>query len=184
MAFCTTVIVDSSTSPQTVYFYELTVCFEREVNIEAANRKKYNSYCGLATDIEHNGYKCKNFPNEVGSRGHLTPDKRSRLCILHKLCKPNIQFSKFCQNISKTSLLCSYAIFLSRNDPWTGAEYIMPVKQWLVINLWKHYYLYIHICWRQTVLRERLWLKMLRAYLLTWMLLLVVYCQFIIFYLP
>ena len=123
------VIVDSSTSPQTVYLYELTVCFEREGNLEAANRRKYNRYCGLATDIEDNGYKCKNFPFEVGSRGHLTPDNRSRLSIIHKLCKPNIPFSKFCQLISKTSLLCSYAIFLSRNDPWTGAEYIMPVKQ-------------------------------------------------------
>ena len=123
------VIVDSSTSPQTVYLYELTVCFEREGNMEAANRRKKSRYHSLATDIEDNGFSCKNFPFEVGSRGHLSPDNRSRLSIIHRLCKPNIQFSKFCQNISKTSLLCSYAIYLSRNDPWTGAEYIVPVKQ-------------------------------------------------------
>ena len=123
------VLVDSSTSPQTVYLYELTVCFERVGNLEAANRRKQSRYSGLATDIEDNGYSCKNYPFEVGSRGHLTPDNRSRLSLLHKLCSPSVTFSKFCQNIAKTSLLCSYAIFLSRNDPWTGAEFIMPVNK-------------------------------------------------------
>ena len=123
------VVVDSSTTPQTVYLFELTVCFERAGNIEAANSRKYSRYTGLATDIEENGYQCKNIPYEVGSRGHLTPENRSRLSILHKLCSPKVKFAKFCQNICKTSLLCSYAIYLSRNDPWTGAEYLMPVKQ-------------------------------------------------------
>ena len=123
------VIVDSSTSPKTVYLYELTVCFERLGNIESANNRKYNRYTGLATDIEDNGFSCKNIPFEVGSRGQLTPDNRSRISILHKLCAPKVKFSKFCQNICKTSLLCSYAIYLSRNDPWTGAELLMPVKQ-------------------------------------------------------
>ena len=89
------VIVDSSTTPQTVYLYELTVCFEREGNLEATNRRKYNIYYGLATDIEDNGYKYKNYPFEEGSRGHLTPDNMSRLSILHKLCKPNIQLCHF-----------------------------------------------------------------------------------------
>ena len=123
------VIVDSSSSPQTVYLYELTVCFERTGNLEAANSRKYSRYTGLASDIEDNGYSCKNIPFEVGSRGHLTPDNRSRLSILHKLCSPSVKFSRFCQNITKTSLLCSYSIYLSRNDPWTGAEFLMPVRQ-------------------------------------------------------
>ena len=71
------VIIDSSTSPQTVYLYELTVCFERTGNLEAANSRKYVRYSSLTTDIEDNGYTCKNIPFEVGSRGHLTPDNRS-----------------------------------------------------------------------------------------------------------
>ena len=123
------VIVDSSTSPKTVYLYELTVCFERPGNMESANNRKYARYTGLATDIEDNGFKCKNIPFEVGSRGQLTPENRSRLSILHKLCAPKVKFSKFCQNICKTSLLCSYSIYLSRNDPWTGAELLKPVNK-------------------------------------------------------
>ena len=101
---------------------------------------------GLATDIEENGYQCKNIPYKVGSRGHLTPENRSRLSILHKLCSPKVKFAKFCQNICKTSLLCSYAIYLSRNDPWTGAEYLMPVKQWITYETLFFSTLYLHIC--------------------------------------
>ena len=78
--------------------------------MESANNRKYTLYTGLATDIEENGFKCKNIPYEVGSHGQLTPDNRSRLSILHKLCAPKVKFSKCCQNICKTSLLCLYAI--------------------------------------------------------------------------
>jgi hypothetical protein len=62
------VLVDSSTSPQTVYLFELTVCLEWAGNLEAANNRNYNRYSGLATDIEDNGYQCRNIPFEVGSR--------------------------------------------------------------------------------------------------------------------
>ena len=48
-----------------------------------------------------------------------------------------MQYSKFCQNISQTSLLCSYVIYLSRNDPWTRAEYLVPVKHYSL------YYLFV-----------------------------------------
>ena len=123
------VIVDSSTTPQTVYLFELTVCFETAENIEAANQRKYNRYTALTSDIKENGYDCKNIPFEVGSRGHLTLSNRSKLTILHKLCTPRLNFSKFWQSITKTSLLCSYSIYLSRNDPWTGAPLLLPVKQ-------------------------------------------------------
>ena len=98
------VIVDSSSSPQTVYLYELTVCFERTGNLEAANSRKYSRYTGLASDIEDNGYSCKNIPFEVGSRGHLTPDNRSRLSILHN-CVP-LQWSSV--DSAKTLLRRAY----------------------------------------------------------------------------
>jgi hypothetical protein len=123
------VIEDSSTSPKTVYLYELTVCFERPGIIESANKRKYARYIVLATDIGENVFRCKNIPFEFGSRGQLTPYSRSRLSILHKLCAPKGKFSKCCQNFCKITLLCSYAIYLSRNDPWMGAELLMPVKQ-------------------------------------------------------
>ena len=123
------VIVDSSTPVKTVYLFELTCCFEQADNILSANQRKYNRYSSLKTDIEDRGYACKNIPFEVGSRGHLTLENRSKLTIIHKLGKTKTSFKKFSQNISKTSLLCSYAIFLSREDPWSNATLLSPVKQ-------------------------------------------------------
>ena len=123
------VIIDSSSPLKTVYLFELTTCFERADNLEAANKRKYERYSPLAADIEEAGYICKNIPFEVGSRGHLTMSNRSILTILHKLCSPKTTFKKFCQNISKTSLLCSYAIYLSRSDEWNNCPLLSPVKQ-------------------------------------------------------
>ena len=126
---CDLVILESSTTPSTVYLFELTICFERQDNIEAANRRKYNRYSALAADIEEAGYICKNIPFEVSSRGHLTLSNKSTLSIIHKLCQPKTNFTQFWRNISKTSLLCSYTIFLSRHDPWTDVPLLFPVKQ-------------------------------------------------------
>ena len=126
---CDLVVIDSSTTPATVYLFELTVCFERQDNITAANNRKYDRYSSLSSDIQEGGYNCRNIPFEVGSRGHLTLENKSRLSILHKLCKPNTNFTQFWRNITKTSLLCSYSIFLSRSDPWTEVPYLQQVKQ-------------------------------------------------------
>lgn len=123
------VVVDSSPPVPTVYLFELTVCFERVGNMEAANARKYDRYSSLADDIKEAGYDCKNIPFEIGSRGHITLENKSKLTIVHKLCNPRTNFTKFWQNISKTSLLSSYSIYLSRNDPWTEIPYLLPVRK-------------------------------------------------------
>ena len=125
---CDLVVIDSSTQPATVYLFELTICFEREDNIAAANRRKYDRYTALTEDIQEAGYSCRNIPFEVGSRGHLTLENKSKLSIIHKLCKPKTNFTQFWRNICKTSLLSSYTIYLSRNDSWTEVPYLYPVK--------------------------------------------------------
>ena len=126
---CDLVIIDDSTTPSTVYLFELTVCFEQQGNMERAYRRKYERYSSLSADIEEAGFLCRNIPFEVGSRGHLTLENKSKLAIIHKLCKPKTTYTHFWKNTSKTSLLCSYSIFLSRSDPWTDVPYLYPVKQ-------------------------------------------------------
>ena len=44
---CDLVIIDSSSSLPTVYLQELTICFERQGNLEAANQRKYERYTPL-----------------------------------------------------------------------------------------------------------------------------------------
>ena len=101
---------------------------------------KYERYTSLASDIEEAGYACKNIPFEVGSRGHLTMSNKSKLAIIHKLCSPSTKYSQFWKNTSKTSLLCSYSIYLSRHDTWTEIPFLSPVKKWtwkyLTMCLW------------------------------------------------
>ena len=120
------VIVDTSAVPHTIYLYELTVCFEKEGNFEAANLRKRSRYEALASDLKEKGYNVCNIPFEIGSRGHLSRDTKINLSLIHKLCKAPVKFNKFCENISKTSLLCSYAIYLSRNEPWTKTSLLSP----------------------------------------------------------
>ena len=108
----------------------------------------------------------------MGSRGHLTPENRSRLSNLHKLCCPKVKFAKFSDNIFKT-----------RNDTWTGAEYLMPVKQWIPYETLFFTILYLHssMCEDKQFYMSGCNLTKLQTHLLIWMLLLVVYCQFILF---
>ena len=123
------VVVDSSTSSPTVYLFELTVSFEQADNIQAANRRKYDRYSPLSADINDAGFNCKNIPFEVGSRGHLTQENRSKLEVMHVLCKPRTKFTKFWQNISKISLLCSYSIYLSRHDAWSDCPLLETIRK-------------------------------------------------------
>ena len=109
-----------------VYLFELTVCFETSKNIEAAHNRKYERYSGLSEDIQSKGLKCFNIPFEIGSRGHLTTSNRTTLATMHHLCKPSTTFKTFTKDVSKTSLLCSYSIFLSREDSWTEVPPLKP----------------------------------------------------------
>ena len=49
------VILDSKTN--TIFLYELTVCFERNGNFEAAHQRKATRYTSLALDLEEKGLK-------------------------------------------------------------------------------------------------------------------------------
>ena len=112
------VLIDSSTTPTTVYLFELTVSFER--NITLAHQKKRDRYTQLQSDIQSNGYICHNVPFEVGSRGHITKENRSTLTTLYQITKPKPKLKCWIQNISKISLLCSYSIFISRTEEGFG----------------------------------------------------------------
>ena len=121
------VILDTATTPQTIYLCELTVCFEKAGNFEAAHLRKKQRYAGLKSDLEEKGFTVYNLPFEVGSRGHISLENKSILGTIHKLCKTPVKLKRFYENICKTSLLCSYAIYLSRGDPWTTTNLLSPV---------------------------------------------------------
>ena len=121
------VIIDKSVTPHTVWLFELSVSFEQ--NIEQANTRKRNRYAHLEQDIKDAGYNCMNVPFEVGSRGHLTQSNRCNLSTMHKIAKPKTKLNTFLKIISKISLLCSYSIYLSRNERgWSDPPPLRPYK--------------------------------------------------------
>ena len=88
---------------------------------EKLQKQKCKEFCGTPCI-------CKNIPFEVGSRGHLTLPNKSKIAMMHELCKPKTKYKHFYQDVSKTSLLCFYSIFLSRLDEWNSPQYLSPVK--------------------------------------------------------
>ena len=122
------VIIDRSTPTPTVWLFELTIAFE--TNFEQAHTRKKVRYTQLKSDIEDSGYICNNVPFEVGSRGHINIENRSTLATIHGIASPKMKLKNFIQIISKISLLCSYSIYVSRNDRgWSDPPPLRPYKQ-------------------------------------------------------
>ena len=108
-----------------IALFELTVSFEK--NAEAANLRKTRRYMDLTSDLKKKGWAAENKPFKIGSRGHI--DTRNKTSILSTMKKYNIKFKKqtFIQDISKISLLCSFAIFQAHCQPsWQSPPYLHP----------------------------------------------------------
>ena len=84
-------------------------CFEK--NSQGANLRKSLKYTKLKTDLEENGYKCFLVPFEVGSRGHILKSTKSNICNIFATMKISAKHNLCMKNMSKISLLSSYAIF-------------------------------------------------------------------------
>ena len=113
------VAIDTSTSPSTVFVYELTCPFEG-TNMDNAHDYKEEKYADLVRDIEDRGFSCVLVCFEIGSRGVMTRRVQLALCsLLLKITKLKTP-SKFMKYLSKLSLLSSYSIFHARKSPqWT-----------------------------------------------------------------
>ena len=67
-----------------------------------------------------NGYHWTVVPLEVGARGHITRRNRDSLTLLATTCKTKA-LKRFYGEVSKTSLLGSYRIWLARHSQdWTA----------------------------------------------------------------
>ena len=94
---------------------ELSVPFE--TNVTKAHNYKESKYAHLVTDLESKGYKVKLHAIEIGSRGHITPQNKTRLkSILKEFGKP-ITFKLFRDTISKLSVISSVTIYYAKDNP-------------------------------------------------------------------
>ena len=95
-----------------VNIFELTVPLEP--NIKTAHDRKREKYSHLETDISSHIVNLE--PFEIGSRGYISKENKSRLNSLHKLCDKTISFTTFRNNISSLAVLSSYYIFMNRRS--------------------------------------------------------------------
>ncbi len=92
---------------------ELTVCFE--TNFEKSEKRKENRYGSLLNDVVFTGFSCELITIEVGSRGLVSVDNRSKPITIYshqngsKTLVTNLK-----DKLSRTSVLASYAVFYSK----------------------------------------------------------------------
>ena len=101
---------------------ELTIPFEQ--NIKDAHDRKMHKYGSLMADLTTAGYKTELYCVEIGSRGLITSDNSTRLNYVFKFTGSKIRKSEV-RSLSKTALLCSYALWNCRHEPvWVECPYI------------------------------------------------------------
>ena len=106
-----------------VVIIELTVPFE--TNIRDAHNRKEDRYAGLLHDLQVAGWRPKLICLEIGSRGLITPDNKSRLKLIMGLCNIKVKYSEIRDAIVKSALMGSYVIFYSRKEPeWHTPQYM------------------------------------------------------------
>ena len=111
------VIVDRKSKK--VHIFELTVPFE--TNIEKQHEYKQNKYAHFEQDIE-----AEVIAFEIGSRGYISPENRTRLNKSHGLSQKGIKFKIILFNLTALSLNSSYYIYLNRKEPqWMSP---LPLK--------------------------------------------------------
>ena len=88
-----------------------------EDNMKSWHSTKINNYLALKTIIESNGLCVEVFAVEVGARGYCSG---SVLCCFKKLGFSNALIRNTMKSSSKSSMECSFCIWLARNNKdWT-----------------------------------------------------------------
>ena len=106
-----------SNSLRKVILMELTCPCEE--NMQSWHSTKINKYLALKTVIESNGWCVELFAVEVGARGYCS---KSVLCCFKKLGFNNTCIRNTIKKLSKSSMECSFCIWLARNNKhWNPA---------------------------------------------------------------
>ena len=85
--------------------------------MESWHSTKINKYLALKSIIESNGWCVELFAVEVGARGYCS---KSVLCCFEKLGFSNTLIRNTIKKLRKSSLECSFCIWLARNNKdWT-----------------------------------------------------------------
>ena len=117
-------IVDHDNKSLTIV--ELTIPFE--MNITNAHKYKEQKYTRLIDELKDSGISVNYYAIEIGSRAYISKENTSRLkSFLKKFGQ--FKWTAIRNNICQITLLCSYVIFMSKEDSsWPLMPILKPVN--------------------------------------------------------
>ena len=113
------VIVDRSVYGRfRIALVELTCPWDTDA--KKAEERKTARYADLREELSNQGWDCSLYLIEVGARGHIVKSVKDRLRSLFRAWLPaghRSGIGQMIKDVSRISLVCSFAIFQARNDP-------------------------------------------------------------------
>ena len=113
------VIVDRSEYGRfRIALVELTCPWDTDA--KKAEERKTARYADLREELSNQGWDCSLYLIEVGARGHIVKSVKDRLRSLFRAWLPaghRSGIGQMIKDVSRISLVCSFAIFQARNDP-------------------------------------------------------------------
>ena len=109
--------------PKELLLIELTVPFEG--NISDAHNRKIDRYKTLVQDLNETEYNTTYEAIEVGQRGLINKDNKTRLKQILGKCGCSKKPKEMINEMSKAAVLASFIIFYSRHErTWSDAPYM------------------------------------------------------------
>jgi hypothetical protein len=113
------VIIDRSVHGRyRIALVELTCPWHTDA--KRAKEHKTARYANLKTALSNEGWDCSLYLIEVGVRGHIIKSAKDRFRSLFRAWVPvghRSGIGQMMKDVSRISLMCSFAIFQTRNDP-------------------------------------------------------------------
>jgi hypothetical protein len=91
-----------------------------DTDAKRAEERNTARYADLKEELSNQGWDCSLFLIEVGALGHIVKLDKDRLRSLFRAWVPaghSSDIGQMIKDISRISLVCSFAIFQARNDP-------------------------------------------------------------------
>jgi hypothetical protein len=106
---------------------ELTCPWDTDAN--RAEERKTARYADLKTALSNEGWDCSPYLIEIGVQGHILKSVMVHLWSLFRAWVPadhRLGIGQMMNDISRISLVCSFAIFQALNDPvWFSPSLVM-----------------------------------------------------------
>jgi hypothetical protein len=100
-----------------------------DTDAKRAEERKTARYADLKEELSNQGWDCSLYLIEVGARGHIVKSIKDRLWLLFRAWVPaghRSGIGQMMKDVSRISLVCSFAIFQASNDPvWFSPRLVM-----------------------------------------------------------